>query len=152
MGFLMENQEKQILIKKHSPHTKIGKNIVMSFLFGGFICAVGECLFILYFYLTSDTSLASVLVTLTLILVAAILTGLGIFDRIAKRAGAGTLVPVTGFANSVVSEAMDAQSEGYVMGVGAKIFTVAGPVILFGTVSGVIFGIVYYLLSFFGLL
>ena len=90
------------------------------------------------------------LVTLTLIFIASILTGIGVFDRIAKHAGAGTLVPVTGFANAVVSEAMDSQSEGYVLGVGAKIFTVAGPVILFGTACGVVYGIIYFLLSFFG--
>jgi stage V sporulation protein AC len=85
-----------------------------------------------------------------LIFIAALLTGLGLFDKIAKYAGAGTLVPVTGFSNAVVSEAMDAKSEGYVLGVGAKIYTVAGPVILFGILSGVIYGIIYYVYLTFG--
>ena len=84
------------------------------------------------------------MVTVSLILVAAILTAVGIFDRIARHAGAGTLVPVTGFSNAVVSQAMDAKSEGYVLGVGAKIYTVAGPVILYGLLSGVIYGVIYY--------
>lgn len=146
----MKNSEKQLLIKKYSPHSNIVKNFLISFVFGGLICGVGECLFLLYKSLTGDTELSSLLVTLTLIFIASILTGIGVFDRIAKHAGAGTLVPVTGFANAVVSEAMDSQSEGYVLGVGAKIFTVAGPVILFGTACGVVYGIIYFLLSFFG--
>ena len=146
----MKSYEKEELIKKHSPHTKISKNMVMAFLFGGLICAVGEGFLYLYNLITSDISLSRTLVTLTLIFIAALLTGLGLFDRIGKHAGAGTLVPVTGFANSVVSEAMDSKSEGCITGVGTKIFTVAGPVILYGTVSGVIYGIIYFLLSFFG--
>ena len=87
------------------------------------------------------------LVTGVLILIAALLTAVGVFDRIARRAGAGTLLPVTGFSNAVVSEAMDASNEGYVLGVGAKIFTVAGPVILFGLLSGVIYGVIYFAVS-----
>ena len=83
--------------------------------------------------------------TISLIFVAAVLTAFGIFDKIARYAGAGTLVPVTGFSNAVVSQAMDAKSEGYVLGVGAKIFTIAGPVILFGLLSGTIYGIIYYI-------
>ena len=82
---------------------------------------------------------------ISLIGLAAILTGLGIFDNIARRAGAGTLVPVTGFSNAVVSEAMDARSEGFILGVGSGIFTVAGPVILFGIFSGFIYGVIYYI-------
>ena len=82
---------------------------------------------------------------MTVIVIAALLTGFGIFDRIARHAGAGTLVPVSGFSNAVVSQALDAKSEGYVLGVGAKIFTVAGPVILFGISAGVLYGIIYYL-------
>ena len=90
------------------------------------------------------------MVTVTLIFISAVLTALGLFDRIAKYAGAGTLVPVTGFANAVVSQAMDAKNEGYVLGVGAKIFTVAGPVILYGISFGVLYGVIYYLCQLIG--
>ena len=88
---------------------------------------------------------ASTLVSVTLIFVTAVLTGIGVFDNIAKVAGAGTLVPITGFANAVVSPAIDTKSEGYILGVGAKIFTIAGPVILYGTLSGAIYGVIYYI-------
>ena len=87
------------------------------------------------------------MVTITMILLAALLTALGLFDKIARHAGAGTLVPVTGFSNAVVSEAMDAKREGFILGVGAKIYTVAGPVILFGITSGVVYGVIYFIFS-----
>ena len=122
----------------------------MAFIFGGLICVIGELIKMLYTWLGADEKTAGMLVTITLIFIAALLTGLGLFDKIARYAGAGTLVPVTGFSNAVVSEAMDAKSEGYVLGVGAKIFTVAGPVILFGILSGVIYGILYYFYLSFG--
>ena len=141
----MQRKEKQQLIKKHSPKSPILKDTILAFLFGGLICSFGE--FILHSYInifSIDEKTASMLVTLTLILIASILTSVGVFDKIARIAGAGTLVPVTGFANAVVSEAMDSASEGYVLGVGAKIFTVAGPVILFGISSGVIYGIIIF--------
>ncbi len=142
-------EEKKQLIEKYSPNSPVLKNCLFAFLVGGAVCLLGEA------FLTGLVSLgiknedALPIVTSTLILLAAILTALGIFDRIAKRAGAGTLLPVTGFSNAVVSEAMDSASEGLVLGVGAKIFTVAGPVILFGTASGVLYGIIYYLVSLF---
>lgn len=132
------------LIKKHTPKSKHFKNLSLAFIFGGFICVLGELLRMLYNYLLGDDKKALVLVSISLIFLAAVLTALGIFDRIARFAGAGTLVPITGFSNAVVSEAMDSSSEGYVLGVGAKIFTVAGPVILYGIVSGVVYGIIYF--------
>ena len=147
----MENQEKIKLIEKHSPRSPIMKNCFFAFFFGGLICSIGELLFMLYEGFGLDKKTVGTLVTVTLIFVAALLTALGIFDKIAKHAGAGTLVPVTGFSNAVVSEAMDARSEGLVLGVGAKIFTVAGPVILFGLLSGTIYGVIYYIfIKFFG--
>lgn len=141
----MNENEKKELIKRHSPGSTILKNSILAFIFGGLICTLGELLFMLYKNLLGDEKTASTLVTVTLIFVAALLTGLGIFDKIARYAGAGTLVPVTGFSNAVVSEAMDSKSEGYILGVGAKIYTVAGPVILFGLTSGVIYGVIYYI-------
>ena len=146
----MERKEKEVLIKKHSPKSPILKDCALSFIFGGLICSFGE--FILHFYIIAfslEEKEALTLVTLTLIFIASSLTALGIFDKIARYAGAGTLVPVTGFANAVVSEAMDSSSEGYILGVGAKIFTVAGPVILFGISSGVIYGIIIFILGLF---
>lgn len=146
----MDLNEKKELIKKYSPGSTILKNSLLAFVFGGLICLIGELILNLYINMGADEKSASTLVTVTLILITALLTGLGIFDKIAKHAGAGTLVPVTGFANAVVSEAMDAKNEGYVLGVGAKIFTVAGPVILFGILSGVVYGVIYFLYLTFG--
>ena len=141
----MDSNSKKDLIKRHSPGSTIIKNSLLAFIFGGVICTVGELLGILYAYLGCEEREAGAWVTVSLIGVAAVLTALGVFDKIAKHAGAGTLVPVTGFSNAVVSQAMDAKSEGYVMGVGAKIYTVAGPVILYGILSGFIYGVIYYI-------
>ena len=146
----MENSKKyKRLIKLHTPPSTLGKDCLMAFLFGGGLCLFGELLSLLFKALGSSDEDSYTWVTVTLIFISAALTAVGVFDKIARRAGAGTLVPVTGFANSVVSCALDTRSEGYVMGVGAKIFTVAGPVILYGTVAGVIYGIIYYLVSMF---
>ena len=140
-------EEKKALLEKHSPHSPLLKNCASSFFVGGAICLLGEMLLALFSSLGMSEELALPLVTSSLILLAALLTALGVFDRIAKRAGAGTLLPVTGFSNAVTSQAMDAKSEGYILGVGSKIFTVAGPVILFGLFSGVIYGVIYYFWS-----
>lgn len=141
----MQESEKERLIKKHSPHSPIVKNSILAFIFGGFICVIGELLLYLFLHLGLDEKTSLTLVTLSLIFIAALLTSLGIFDKIAKHAGAGTLVPVTGFSNSVVAEAIDAKSEGLILGVGSQIFTVAGPVIVYGLLSGVIYGVIYYI-------
>ena len=141
----MNFETKKELIKRHSPGTKIIKNSLLSFIFGGGSCVIGQLLLMLYSHLGADEKMSGILVTVSLISIAAILTAFGIFDKIARHAGAGTLVPVTGFSNAVVSQAMDAKSEGYVMGVGAKIFTVAGPVILYGLLSGFVYGVIYYI-------
>lgn len=141
----MNKNEKQKLLDKHKIKSPLFKDILFSFLFGGAICALGELMKMGYYHLGCDEKTAKTLVTLTLIFIASTLTGLGLFDMIARYAGAGTLVPVTGFSNAVTSQAMDAKSEGIILGVGAKIFTVAGPVILFGITSGVIYGVIYFL-------
>jgi stage V sporulation protein AC len=145
----MDKNEKIKLIKKYESRSPLIKNFIMSFLFGGTICLLGEFIKrgLIYFEISSDDARA--LTTVILIFIASVLTGLGIFDKIARHAGAGTLVPVTGFSNAVTSQAMDSGSEGIILGVGAKIFTIAGPVILFGITSGVIYGIIYYLFSLF---
>lgn len=138
------------LADAHAPHSPTGKNCLHAFWTGGLICTVGQCLRELYQYGCGlNEEAAGTLTSITLILTAVILTGLGIFDRIAKLAGAGTLVPITGFANSVVSPAIDSHAEGLILGVGAKIFTVAGPVLLYGTLAGSVYGVVYWVCGLF---
>lgn len=145
----MDKNEKIKLIKKYESKSPLIKNFIMSFLFGGTICLLGELIKRGLIYLEISSDDARALTTVILIFIASVLTGLGIFDKIARHAGAGTLVPVTGFSNAVTSQAMDSGSEGIILGVGAKIFTIAGPVILFGITSGVIYGIIYYIFSLF---
>ena len=131
-----------------APKSPTVKNCIRAFLCGGAICAFAQGLNQLYtevFSLSKDD--AGLLASVTLIFIAVLLTALGIFDKIAKFAGAGTLVPITGFANSVVSPAMDSHSEGLVLGVGAKIFTVAGPVLLYGTLAGTVYGVIYWIIQ-----
>ncbi|MBO5375119.1 MAG: stage V sporulation protein AC [Clostridia bacterium] len=141
----MNKEEYKEYVKRRAKRSSSFKNCVFAFLIGGFICVIGQALMELYTRLGATTQNASTLVSISLISVAALLTGLGLFDKIAKLAGAGTLVPITGFSNAVVSPAIDTRSEGYIFGVGAKIFTIAGPVILYGIFTGVIYGIIYYL-------
>ena len=134
------------MTKKASPPSPKLKDCSLAFLVGGFICTIGQLLMSLYgdvFGLKEDV--VKMLVPVTLITLAAILTGFGVFDKIAKFAGAGTLVPITGFSNAVVSPAIEFKSEGYVLGVGAKMFTIAGPVIVYGTVASVIYGVIYWI-------
>lgn len=130
--------------KARAPKSPTIKNSVKAFLFGGAICAFAEGLRGIYEKLLGlDAELSATLTSVTLVFIAVSLTAIGVFDRIAKHAGAGTLVPITGFANAVASPAIDSKSEGLVLGVGAKIFTVAGPVLLYGTVAGALFGVIY---------
>lgn len=146
MDINKEQYQKQV--KKTAKKSPIVKNCIMAFLFGGGICVFGQVLFDVYSAVTEyEKDDVSTLVTVTVIFLAALLTGVGVFDNIAKIAGAGTLVPVTGFANSVVSPAIDTKAEGLILGVGAKIFTVAGPVILYGTLSGALYGVILWVMS-----
>lgn len=140
----MNKEDYKAYVEGRAKKSSCLKNCAFAFLFGGTICVIGQVLKNLYIRLGAIEQSASMLVSVSLIFVAAILTGIGVFDNIAKIAGAGTLVPITGFANAVVSPAIDTKSEGYIFGVGAKIFTIAGPVILYGIFSGVIYGILYY--------
>jgi stage V sporulation protein AC len=145
----MDTKEYQALVARRASRTPVIKNCFAAFWCGGLICAFGQLLTLLYGMAGMEQADASLLTTITLIFLAALLTGLGVFDRIARYAGAGTLLPVTGFANSVVSPAIDNKSEGLILGVGAKIFTVAGPVLLYATLSGVIWGVIYFLVGLF---
>ena len=127
----------------------IMKDCALAFIIGGTICTVGHALRDIYMYLGMAEESAGTLTSVTLIFAAVLLTGLGVFDNIAKYAGAGTLVPITGFSNAVASCAIDTRSEGYILGVGAKIFTIAGPVILYGISAGVVYGVVYWVTTLF---
>lgn len=127
--------------------TTSAKNCVKAFLIGGLICCFAEGLRNIYLnYFEKEIALP--LVSVTLIFITALLSGIGVFDRIAKHAGAGTLVPITGFANAVASCAIDARTEGYILGVGAKIFSIAGPVILYGTAAGTLYGVIYWFCTY----
>ncbi len=144
----MDKEQYKKYSKAHAPKSPILKNCVCAFFVGGLICTLAEGLSSLYLMIPSiKEESAFALTSITLIFIAVLLTGIGVFDKIAKFAGAGTLVPITGFANSVASPAIDSRSEGYVLGVGAKIFTVCGPVILYGTLAGAIYGVIYYIVS-----
>ncbi len=132
------------LVKASSQPSPIFKDTVCAFSVGGGICVLGQLLLEAYSLVMSEQN-AKTLVSCSLIFLSALLTSLGVFDKIAKFAGAGTLVPITGFANAVVSPAIEYKTEGYVLGVGAKMFTVAGPVIVYGTVAGAVYGVIYWI-------
>lgn len=129
-------------VEKKSPNSPILKDCFNAFWVGGLICSIGQIIMDFCLYKGMENTSASTVVSISLIAVSAILTSLNIFNRIGKFAGAGSLVPITGFANSIVSPAIEYKSEGYVMGVGGKMFTVAGPVLVFGISTSVIVGII----------
>lgn len=141
----ISNSEYGELAKKRSPASAMYKTLPMAFLIGGGICTVGEGLLNLYTALGLSQDDAGALASMTLIFLSVLLTGLKLYDRIAQVGGAGTLVPITGFANAVSSPALDFKSEGMVLGLGAKMFVIAGPVIVYGISASVIYGILYYI-------
>ncbi|MCR5146909.1 MAG: stage V sporulation protein AC [Clostridia bacterium] len=134
-------------VDKKSPNSPIIKNCFNAFWVGGLICTIGQLITNFCLYKGLDETSASTVTSIVLIGISALLTGLNIFNKIGKFAGAGSLVPITGFANSIVSPAIEYKSEGYVMGVGGKMFTVAGPVLVFGISSSVIVGLIATLIS-----
>ena len=136
-------------VKERESRSPLFKNCFFAFLVGGGICALGQLLLSLYLSAGLPKDSAGTAVTVTLIFLSAVLTGIGVFDSIARVAGAGTLVPVTGFANAVVSPALDDKNEGMIMGVGSKIFVVAGPVLLYATLSGALYGVVLWVVRLF---
>lgn len=143
------DKEYDRMAKKASPPSPKILNCIKAFIFGGGICTFGQFLNWGFEKLGFSEDYVKALTPSVLIIIAAILTGVGVFDRIAKHAGAGTIVPITGFANSVVSPALEFKTEGFILGVGAKIFTIAGPVILYGITAGVVYGVIYWIMSLF---
>lgn len=137
----------QAYVDQKSPNSPIVKNCFNAFWVGGLICSIGQIIFNYCKYRGMDIQMSNTIVSIILIGLSAFLTGLNLFNRIGKFAGAGSLVPITGFANSIVSPAMEYKSEGYVMGVGGKMFTVAGPVLVFGISASIVVGILYLIFN-----
>lgn len=141
----MSNQSYVELVESRQKKPKVFANCLKAFLVGGAICAIGEALTELYKTLGADDKLSSSLTSISLIVIAELLTAFGVFYYVAKFAGAGTLVPITGFANAIASPAIDASAEGYITGVGMGIFKIAGPVILYGTTASMLYGVIYWI-------
>jgi stage V sporulation protein AC len=140
-----QNKEYQVYVKKKMPKSNLLKNCVAAFLVGGLICIIGQL--VSNFgktYLQLNLEEASAFTSIVMIFLGAFLTGLGVYDDIGKVGGAGSIVPITGFANSIVSPAMEFKREGYVFGVGAKLFSLAGPVLVYGISASVIVGLIYF--------
>ena len=143
----MTNEAYQQYIDSISPKSKCGRNAFRAFWTGGVICMVGQLVLNLWSGQGLDEQSAASATCITMIFLGALLTGLGVYDKLAAYGGAGTLVPITGFANAVTAAAMEYKAEGYVMGVGAKMFTIAGPVIVYGISASVVYGLIYWLLQ-----
>ena len=144
-GFFMTEKEYGKLIKEMAPRSPIGKDCLNAFWIGGLICTIGQALLNGYTALGLDQQAAGTAASMSLVVLSALLTGLSLYDDIAKHAGAGTLVPITGFANSVVAPAVEFKTENWINGVGSKMFIIAGPVIVYGVAASVVYGFIYWL-------
>ena len=143
----MTEREYDKLVKSMMPKSPIGKDCLLAFLVGGGICALGQLILNGYLALGLEETDAGTAMSMTLVAISALLTGLSLYDNLAKHAGAGTLVPITGFANAIASPAIEFKTEGFILGVGAKMFTIAGPVIVYGISAGVVYGLIYWICS-----
>ncbi len=141
----MSQKEYAAYIKEMSPNSPLWKDVIFAFFIGGLICVVGQAVMNGFSAMGLDKTDAGTATCITMIFLSALFTGLSLYDDLAKIAGAGTLVPITGFANAVVSPAVEFKSEGFILGVGAKMFAIAGPVIVYGIVSSVVYGIIYWI-------
>ena len=141
-------EEYKEYVEKKSPKPTYIKNYILAFIVGGIICCIGQGINDIYMKMISlDKETAATATSMTLIFIGSFLTGLGVYDLIGKRAGAGSIIPITGFANSIVSPAMEFKREGYVLGVGANLFKIAGPVLVYGVSSSIICGLIYYVIK-----
>ena len=145
----MTQREYQKLVDEMSPRSPILKNCIWAFVSGGAICLLGQVLRNLYEGWGLETEQAGTLMSVTLVFLSALFTGLSLYDDLAKHAGAGTLVPITGFANVVCAPAVEFKTEGFILGVGAKIFQIAGPVIVYGVSASVVYGLIYWVTTLF---
>lgn len=141
----MTEKEYGDLIQRLSPRSPMGKDLLGAFLVGGVICIIGQALIEFYGRVGLGETEASTAASMTLVALSALLTGLSLYDDIAKFAGAGTLVPITGFANAIAAPAVEFKTEGFILGVGAKMFTIAGPVIVYGVSASVVYGLIYWI-------
>ena len=145
----MTEKEYGKLVQDMAPKSPIGKDCLKAFLVGGGICALGQLIMNGWSLLGLDKTDAGPAASMTLVFLSALFTGLSLYDNLAKHAGAGTLVPITGFANSIAAPAIEFKTEGFILGVGAKMFTIAGPVIVYGVSASVIYGIIYWITTLF---
>ena len=145
----MTEREYEKLVKSMSPKSPILKDCIFAFVIGGLICALGQAILNGYTALNLDETAAGTATSMTLVALSALLTGLSLYDNIAKYGGAGTLVPITGFANAIAAPAVEFKTEGFILGVGAKMFTIAGPVIVYGIAASVVYGLIYWLTTLF---
>ncbi len=141
----MTEKQYSRLVQEISPKSPMGKDCFNAFWIGGTICLIGQLLMTAYGVLGLDEKTTATAVSMTLVGISALLTGLSLYDDIAKHAGAGTLVPITGFANSIAAPAVEFKTEGAILGVGAKMFTIAGPVIVYGLSASVVYGLIYWI-------
>ncbi|MBQ3416814.1 MAG: stage V sporulation protein AC [Ruminococcus sp.] len=141
----MNKTEYSDLVKKKSKNSPIGKNCLKAFLIGGLICAIGQGLTELYLFLGTDEKTAKTLCSVTLIFLGVLMTALHLYEKLAKHGGAGTLVPITGFANAMSAPAIEFKAEGFITGLAAKMFIIAGPVLVYGPAAATIYGVIYYL-------
>lgn len=143
----MTDKQYARLVKERSPKSPLGKDCAWAFCVGGGICVLGQFLINRYSAMGLEPDEASAWTSITLVMLSALFTGLSLYDDLAKHAGAGTLVPITGFANAISAPAVEFKTEGFILGVGAKMFTIAGPVIVYGLASSVVYGCIYWFLS-----
>jgi len=145
----MNEKEYARLVDEAAPRSPIVKNCIWAFCVGGGICVLGQLILNGYLALGLEKKLAGTAMSMTLVALSALFTGLSLYDDLAKHAGAGTLVPITGFANAVSAPAVEFKTEGFILGVGAKMFTIAGPVIVYGVSASVVYGIIYWITTLF---
>ncbi|HOV69875.1 MAG TPA: stage V sporulation protein AC [Clostridia bacterium] len=142
-----KQKEYQQYVSEKSPKSKLSRDVALAYLVGGIICVIGQAVFDLGLYIGLNEKSAVGFSVIVMIFLGATLTGLGIYDNIGKYAGAGSIVPITGFANSIVAPAMEFKKEGMILGVGSKMFTIAGPVLVYGIGASVIAGIIYWIVG-----
>ena len=141
----MTDKQYDALVRELSPRSPMGRDCFNAFWIGGLICTLGQAFLNFYGSLGMDKETAGTATSMSLVCLSAVLTGLSLYDNIAKHAGAGTLVPITGFANSIAAPAVEFKTEGFILGVGAKMFTIAGPVIVYGVSASVVYGLIYWI-------
>ena len=141
----MTDKQYSRLVEEISPNSPMGKDCICAFVIGGIICTIGQAFLNFYTALGLDKDAAGTATSMTLVAISALLTGLSIYDDIARHAGAGTLVPITGFANSIAAPAVEFKTEGMILGTAAKMFTIAGPVIVYGLAASVVYGLIYWI-------